>query len=177
MYTDHTTVQVVLETPNRSGKHARWWSHVYGKGVKEVKIVRRSGKMNLNVDTLSQSPVGPAPVEGPGWNEVQVSAVSSDENIESLLDSKPPEIVPDSFSNEQKKDEQLREIIQFLEMGELPSDDTRACKIALQQSLFVMVDVLMFVDMKHKGQRQVVVPEHLRQRMMEEPCWSPLLRE
>ena len=169
VYTDHTAVKAVLETPNPSGKHARWWSRVYGKGVKEVKIVYRSGKTNLNADALSRIPVGPAPVEGPGQNEAQVSAVSSDENIESLLDSEPPEIVPDSFRNEQQKDEQLREIIQFLETGELPHDETRARKIALQQPLFVMGDnILMFVDTKHKRQRRVVVPEHLRQRMLEE---------
>ena len=68
-----------------------------------MKIVYCSGKTNLNADALSRSPVGPAPVEGPGQNEVQVSAVSSDKNIESLLDSVPPEIVPDSFSREQQK--------------------------------------------------------------------------
>ena len=132
VYTDHTAVKAVLETPNPSGKHARWWSCVYGKGVKEVKIVYHSGKTNLNADALSRSPVGPAPVEGPSQNEVQVSAVSSDENIESLLDSEPPEIVPDSFGNDQQKDEQLSEIIQFLELGELPSDETHVRKIALQ---------------------------------------------
>lgn len=55
VYTDHTAVKAVLETPNPSGKHARWWSRVYGKGVKEVKIVYRSGKTYLNADALSES--------------------------------------------------------------------------------------------------------------------------
>lgn len=87
VYTDHTAVKAVLETPNPSGKHARWWTRVYGKGVKEVKIVYRSGKTNLNADALSRTPLGPAPVEGPGQNEVQVSVVSAD--AESLLQADP----------------------------------------------------------------------------------------
>ena len=36
--TDHAAVQVILETPNPSGKHARWWTKVHGTGLKEVKI-------------------------------------------------------------------------------------------------------------------------------------------
>ena len=64
VFTDHTAVKAVLETPNPSGKHARWWSKVYGRGVKEVKIMYRSGKVNLNADALSRSPQAPAPEEG-----------------------------------------------------------------------------------------------------------------
>ena len=38
VYTDHSAVKAVLETPNRTGKHARWWTRVYGCGVKKVTI-------------------------------------------------------------------------------------------------------------------------------------------
>ena len=37
--TDHTAVKAVLETPNPSAKHARWWTRVYGNGLKDVRIV------------------------------------------------------------------------------------------------------------------------------------------
>ena len=36
VFTDHTAVKAFLETPSPSGKHARWWMKVYGKGIKEV---------------------------------------------------------------------------------------------------------------------------------------------
>jgi len=36
VYTDHSTVKAVLETPNPSGKHARWWSKVFGSGVRNL---------------------------------------------------------------------------------------------------------------------------------------------
>ena len=38
VYTDHTAVKSVLEAANPSGKHARWWTRVYGRGIKEVTI-------------------------------------------------------------------------------------------------------------------------------------------
>jgi hypothetical protein len=66
VYTDHTPVKA----PNPSGKHSRWWNRVYGKGAKELKIVYRSGRINLNADAHSRSPVGPVPIEGPDQNEV-----------------------------------------------------------------------------------------------------------
>ena len=52
VFTDHSAVKTVLETPNPSGKHARWWTRVYGTGVKSVKIIHRSGKSNVNADAL-----------------------------------------------------------------------------------------------------------------------------
>ena len=44
--TDHTAVKAILETPNPSGKHARWWTKVYGTGLKDVKIVCCAGRLN-----------------------------------------------------------------------------------------------------------------------------------
>ena len=58
VYTDHSAVKAVLETPNPSGKHARWWSKVYESGAKHVHIISKSGKSNSNADALSHSPVG-----------------------------------------------------------------------------------------------------------------------
>ena len=75
VYTDHTAVKAVLETPNPTGKHVRWWTKVYGRGVKEVHIIHRAGKENRNADALSRSPVSPAPQVGIAEGEVQVLPV------------------------------------------------------------------------------------------------------
>ena len=76
LYTDHSAVKAVLQTPNPTGKHARWWTKVYGSGVKEVNIIYCSGKTNLSADALSQSPQAP-PLAGSDDNEIQVAAVTS----------------------------------------------------------------------------------------------------
>ena len=57
--TDHSAVQSVLEAPNPTGKHARWWTRVYGRGIKSVTIVYQAGRENVNADALSRSPVSP----------------------------------------------------------------------------------------------------------------------
>ena len=90
VFTDHAAVKAVLKTPNPSGKHVRWWSKVYGRGVKEVKIMYRSGKVNLNADALSRSSQAPAPEEGIAQSDKQVSVVDSERaNIEDLLEAPP----------------------------------------------------------------------------------------
>ena len=66
IYTDHAAVKSVLLNPNISGKHARWWTKVFGSGLREVGIVHRAGKLSSNIDALSRNPCGPAPVSGVG---------------------------------------------------------------------------------------------------------------
>ena len=70
VYTDHTAVRAVLETPHPTGRHARWWTRIYGTGIKNVKIVYRPGKANTNADALSRCPVMPATREGIGETEI-----------------------------------------------------------------------------------------------------------
>ena len=77
VFTDHTAVKAVLETANPTAKHARWWTRVYGRGVKSVKIVYRPSRENTNAHALSRHPLLPAPVVGVAEDEVQVSRVSA----------------------------------------------------------------------------------------------------
>ena len=61
----------------------------------------------------------------------------------------------------------MAEIVAFLVMGELPQDDKRARKIALQKSLFVLEDgVLFYCDPKQEHQLRVVVPTQLREQIL-----------
>ena len=78
IYTDHTAVKAVLEAVNPTAKHARWWTSVYGRGVRNLKILYRAGRENTNADALSRSPHLPAPVVGIGEDEVQVSTIAAE---------------------------------------------------------------------------------------------------
>ena len=63
----------------------------------------------------------------------------------------------------------MLEIFDFLQKGELPSEERRARKIALQVSLFTIDDeMLYYVDPKQKQQRRVVVPRHRHEQILRE---------
>ena len=83
-----------------------------------------------------------------------MSAVTSDpvHTIDEMLQMEPVGTLsnPHLFTEEQRKDEKINQIIVFLETEKLPSDDKRARKIALQSSNFTIEDgVLYFLDPKH----------------------------
>ena len=70
--TDHSAVKSVLGAPTLSGKHARWWTRVYGRGIKEIEIQFRSKRENVVADSLSRCPTGQPPAKGEAEDEFQV---------------------------------------------------------------------------------------------------------
>ena len=82
--TDHSAVKAVLTAPNPTGKHARWWTRVFGSGVRYVKIVYRSGRENVVADPLSRSPEADAPTKEDTESDVHVAAVTSSKDFEDI---------------------------------------------------------------------------------------------
>ncbi len=191
VYTDHSAVKAVLETPSPNGKHARWWTKVYGRGVKKVTILYRSGKQNTKADALSRSPHLPAPLEGVSQSEVQVATItvlndpthSAEENLDPsqidisrLLVSEGIGLCPTGshFGDEQCRDPDLHEIITFLEHQQLPEEDRRAKKVAAQAFQFTLLDGILFYVNPKDNTRRAAVPEHLREGIMKENHDGPL---
>ena len=79
----------VLETLNPTGKHARWWTKVYGRGIQSIVIQYHAGRENVSVDALSRSPREPAPKEGITQGETQVVAIMTGDDIAVLLEAEP----------------------------------------------------------------------------------------
>ena len=148
VYTDHSAVKAILETPSPSGKHARWWSRVYGSGVKSVQIIYRAGKDNANADALSRNPQLTALAEDMADTDVQVAAITTTNapelDITSLLKMEPWQSVPDGLGPEQWKDPALAEIIAFIEKEELPAEEKRAKIVVAQASMLTMVDDILY---------------------------------
>ena len=184
VYTDHSAVKAILGTPNLSGKHARWWTKVYSNGVNSLQIIHRSGKENVNADALSRNPLaqpaedqlGPCQVAALTTQESLAEVSDNLEDIQALFNLE-PDVPTDltSFSREQRKDSQLVEIIQFLTQDTLPSDESRARKVALQAPLFAVIqDTLYFLDKPDTTRteaavpRCVAVPKHPQRQIMEE---------
>ena len=148
---------------------------VYGSGVKSIQILHRSGKSNSYADALSRNPTDKSgPVPGLDM-ETHVAIVSTSTPSEQQLML--PNTVsgmlnqvfdsnnggPVSFAEEQQKDPAFLEIFAFLQSDQLPEDESRATKIALQAPLLALSDsTLYYVDPKdpNKG-KYLVVPQHL----------------
>ena len=111
--TDHTAVKAILDSPNPSGRHARWWTRVFGQGIKEVSIIHRAGRDNLAADALSRNPHEKPPSEGIAQDEVQVAVVSSTcDNISTMLNFSPcNNAVTSELAVEQRKDHSLTALI------------------------------------------------------------------
>ena len=118
--TDHSAVKAVLCNPGGSSKHARWWTRVYGAGIRNVDIIYRAGRDNANADALSRQPHLPAPAVGTADDDVQVLSIEALEvDISSLFELEPESITseynPHGFSQEQKKDDEILAMVQYLQ--------------------------------------------------------------
>ncbi len=172
VYTDHSAVKAVLKAPNPSGKHARWWTRVYGSGIQEVDIVYRPGKQCANADALSRSPIGRTAdtIENdPVVTKVTATELQKSGTIPELLTADPEfSGVTSSFGSEQRKDSNLIATFNFLEEQVLPEDPSKARKIALQAPLFAVVeDVLYHLDPKPSCRRRIVVPKHMTKGLLD----------
>ena len=84
VFTDRSAVKAVLEMPSVSGKHSRWWSKLFGNGVRNIQITYRAGRENANADTLSHCPIG-GETPNTSVQDVQVAQVQTDADIDHLL--------------------------------------------------------------------------------------------
>ena len=133
VFTDHSAVKAILETPSPSGKHARWWSKLFGSGVRNVQITYRAGRENANADALSRCPVGGETADT-SVPDVQVAQIQTAGDITELLQI-PPSVSDTAvhYSQEQEKDPEILGLTNFLSQGQLP-DDSASEKDCLSSS-------------------------------------------
>ena len=93
---------------------------MYGAGIRNVDIIYRAGRDNANADALSRQPHLPAPAVGTADDDVQVLSIEALEvDISSLFELEPESITseynPHGFSQEQKKDDEILAMVQYLQ--------------------------------------------------------------
>ena len=150
VFTDHAAVKPMLETPNTAAVGSASWSiltidqgntimlQMHCQGVlQSIALQVGITEGDIQVATLiSNDQDHPAPI---------ISALLQHQSTRILL------TIPLPFLQEQRKDTKLAEIIQYLENGTLPLDDARARKIALQESLWMVLYILSITSDRATG--------------------------
>ena len=151
IYTDHEALKSILNTPQPSGKLARW-----GMAIQELdlKILHRSGRHNANADALSRSPVSSPDSEQCGMPFGIVSAITVTGEESDL-----PAL--------QRGDAELAPVIRYLESGTLPEDAKLAKALALNKSQYVLQDGILY-HMESDSTLRVIPPTSARAQLFQQ---------
>ena len=163
VYTDHQALVsaflVLLKSQTR-GLLARWYLRI-SKFLPQMKLEYKPGVANIVADALSRAPTTSGQRE-----ESHVCRVSQ------------PELPQPSIQRvqlEQSKDQELVKLISFLTDKSLP-DDPREAKVVLslaRKGYYVVDGILYYEGVDVPDQQHIVVPEHLKQEILDEHHDSP----
>ncbi len=138
VYTDHEALKSLLNTPQPSGKLARW-----GMALQELDldIQYRPGKTNARADALSRYPVSLlaedcAKTRAPPLVAAVGVPLPSSQGGESDAET--------TLGEKQLQDPQRGEIIRYLVDGELPAEDKRARELLLGQPGFTVLEGVLY---------------------------------
>ena len=167
LYTDHQALVSAFLTHLKSqtrGLLARWYLRL-SKFLPQMKLEYKPGSTNVVADCLSR-----APVES-GARVLQVEGETT--TVEGETTSVEGETVPialQQVQRKQRKDIELARIIDFLTRKSLPADPQEAVIIlnSTKKGYYVIDDILYYEGPDMPGHHRIVVPEHLRQRILDE---------
>lgn len=148
VYTDHEALKALLNTPQPSGKLARW-----GMAIQELNI-HRAGRQNGNADALSRVPVdnrGRVMEEPPPYGIVSAMGVA-------------PPVREVTLPELQRMDPDLAATIEFLDSGTLPADDKVAKSLVLSRHQYLLQDGILYY-VEADGTLRVVPPADRREQL------------
>ena len=165
VYTDHSPLKALLNSPHPSGKLARW-GHVLAE--LDLDIRYKPGRRNANADALSRAPVGSGQrVES--REEVVVAEVTASEEVVVGVGRSLAEM-----AELQRQDSEVVEMMELVQKGLLPGDERHHKKLALELPYLVVLDgVLWYVDKARGNRPRLVVPKSLQHKLLLEAHSGP----
>ena len=163
VYTDHEALKSLLNTPQPLGKLARWGMALQ---VLDLKIEYRPGRVNTKADALSRYPVPHQESDSP-QTDVVIAALEAPQTR-----TEDGEGQGDSLRKRQREDPYLREIMSYLETGDLPTEEKRARRLVLGSSQLTMRDGVLYRIEPDKTLR-IVPPTQDRQKLFAEVHEGP----
>ena len=168
VYTDHAPLKAMLKAKHPSGKLARWAGIILEL---DLDIQYRPGRKNANADALSRCTLERVEDSQTVGVVTQVSEV----DCESLG------VGAEELVKLQVEDNQLSQLRQYLQDGELPEDGRQAKRLVLEKERFVILDeVLYYVDPGGQHRLRIAVPKKLRGDLDQgdacRPIWWTLFR-
>ena len=172
VFTDHEALKSLLNTPQPSGKLARW-----GMQLQELDLTiqHRSGKSNANADALSRHPLQTSLTGSP--DDIVIGGVFActsqdnttvespgDEPTLASLDNTTVESPGDepTLASLQRADSELKPLVEYLETGTLPAVDKDARKIVLGSPQYTLEDGILY-RVEGDGTLRVVPPTDMRE--------------
>lgn len=157
VHCDHASLSWMFHTEQTSSRVKRWVLRLQGF---KCTVKHRRGKANIPADALSRCPVSapepPSPSTAEDWFPIEVSepvpsirfeevAASESVDISLLRDGK-------GLAAEQRKDELLRTVIDFIENNSLPSDirESRRVQDLAADSEIDDTGLLLYVSQSNK---------------------------
>ena len=158
IYTDHFNLTRSMLHP--SGKLARWSQSLCEF---DLELRYRPGRVNSNADALSRAPVVSDNLENDD-EEAQIAQVSADHEVNDT-----PQPISE-VAELQLADVEFGQVLRYVRDGVEPVDPrVKRYYVVLEKEKFVVLEgVLYFVDPARKDRIKLVVPEVLRQSLMEE---------
>ena len=156
VFTDHEALKSLLNTPQPSGKLARW-----GMALQELDltIVHRAGKHNANADALSRCPLPTSTDENP---TAEVVAVIVEDGEKTTSDAP-----SNDLAVQQGRDTELSPIIDYVTMGALPKDENLAKRIALTRAQYTVLDGVLH-RVEADSTLRVIPPQRCREKLFAE---------
>ena len=138
---------------------ARWYLRL-SRFLPTLKMEYKPGSANVVADALSRAP----------QQETDKHCLK-----EVLLIAEPKEPSLQLVQEEQRKDRELVQLIEFLGTKKLPEDPTEAKWIVTQakKGYYLTDGILYYEGSDMSDRRRLVVPKHLREKVMEEHHSSP----